>query len=122
MTPTQLLNEAERLLTAEVPGTRGLWPRACAWLIRLALEQALDDYWTRRLPEATMCGMRPQLLLLPAYAGKEIAQLAADAWLGLARATHHHAYELGPTAAELRGWHTAITRVSAELGALPPIG
>ena len=47
-------------------------------------------------PEAALCGMRPQLLLLPAYAGKDIAQEAADAWLGLARAAHHHAYELAP--------------------------
>ena len=117
MTPTQLLDEAERLFASEIPGTRGLWPRASAWLIRLALEQALDDYWVRTLPEAAWCGMRPQLLLLPAYAGEDIAQLAADAWLGLARATHHHAYELGCTAAELRSWHRAVTQISAALSA-----
>lgn len=122
MTPGQLLDEAERLLTADVPGTRGMWPKACAWLIRLALERTLDEYWTSVLPSATSCGMRPQLLLLPAYAGKDIAQKAAEAWLGLARATHHHAYELAPTAAELRGWHTSVTEISAGLHARAEYG
>jgi hypothetical protein len=117
MTPVQLLDEAERLLTDEIPGTGGRWPRACAWLIRLALERALDEYWKCVLPEAALCGMRPQLLLLPAYAGKDVAQEAADAWLGLARAAHHHAYELAPTAAELRGWHSTVRHVCTELGA-----
>jgi len=52
MTPAELLAEADRLLTSVVPGTRGRWPRACAWLTRLALEQALDEYWSRTLLEA----------------------------------------------------------------------
>jgi hypothetical protein len=115
MTPQELLDDADRLLTGEAPDMRGRWPRACAWLIRLALERALDKYWAAVLPAATACGMRPQLLLLPAYAGEDIARRAADAWLGLARAAHHHAYELAPTAAELRGWHTTVTQLSAEL-------
>jgi hypothetical protein len=117
MTPRELLDEAQRLLTEVVPGTRGRWPRACAWLIRLALERALDQYWESVLPEAASCSMRAQLLLLPAYAGAEIAQKAADAWFGLARAAHHHAYELAPTAAELRDWHTTVTQLTADLDA-----
>jgi hypothetical protein len=115
MTPGVLLGEADRLLTTVVPGTRGRWPRACAWLIRLALEQALDDYWARVLPEAAKCGMRAQLLLLPSYAGTAIAERAREAWGGLARAAHHHAYELAPTAAELRGWHALVTQLNADL-------
>jgi hypothetical protein len=102
MTPADLLAEADRLLTTVVPGTRGWWPRACARLTRLALEQALDDYWPRVLPEAVNCGVRPQLLMLPRCAGANTAEQAAEAWYGLARATHHHAYDLAPTAAELR--------------------
>jgi hypothetical protein len=117
MTPGGLLAEADRLLTAVVPGTRGRWPRACAWLTRLALEQALDDYWSRTLPEAVNCGVRPQLLILPHYAGTNTAADAAEAWYGLARATHHHAYDLAPTAAELRRWHGLVRAVVAELTA-----
>jgi hypothetical protein len=115
MTPTELLAEADRLVGTVVPGTRGRWPRACAWLTRLALEQALDDYWARTLPEAARCGMRPQLLLLPRYAEQGTADAARRAWFGLARATHHHAYDLAPTAAELRRWHDLVSSVVAEL-------
>jgi hypothetical protein len=115
MTPDQLLAESDRLLSTVVPGTRGRWPRACAWLTRLALEQALDDYWSRTLPEAVNCGVRPQLLILPQYADPSTAALAAEAWYGLARATHHHAYDLAPTASELRRWHDLVRTVAAQL-------
>jgi hypothetical protein len=115
MTPAELLSEAGRLLATVVPSTRGRWPRACAWLIRMALEKALDDYWARVLPQAAGCGMRPQLLLLPRYADSTTAGEARDAWLGLARATHHHPYDLAPTAAELRRWHGQVSKVAARL-------
>lgn len=117
MTPDDLLAESNRLLTTVVPGTRGRWPRACAWLTRLALEQALDEYWSRILPEAVNCGVRPQLLMLPQYADASTATLAADAWFGLARATHHHAYDLAPTASELRRWHDLVRAVVTQLTA-----
>ena len=112
MNAQELLDEADRLLTTVVPGTRGRWPRACATLIRLALEKSLDDYWALVLPEARNCSMRAQLLLLPRYAGAEMAGDARDAWFGLARATHHHAYELAPTAAELRTWHELVSKIT----------
>jgi hypothetical protein len=116
MKPQELLAQADRLLTTVIPGTRGRWPRACAWLTRLALERALDDFWARKLPEAADCGMRPQLLLLPRYAGQGTADKARAAWFGLARASHHHAYDLAPTAAELRRWHELVTSVVTDLG------
>jgi len=113
----ELLDEADRVLTTVVPGTRGRWPRACATLIRLALEKSLDDYWALVLPEARNCSMRAQLLLLPRYAGAEMAGDARDAWFGLARATHHHAYELAPTAAELRTWHALVSKITKAISA-----
>lgn len=115
MTPDELLAQSDQLLSTVVKGTRGRWPRACAWLIRLALEQALDEYWSRALPEAVNCGVRPQLLILPQYAGTSTAARAAEAWFGLARATHHHAYDLAPTAAELRRWHDLVRVVVTHL-------
>lgn len=117
MKPAELLAEADRLLSTVLPGTRGRWPRACAWLTRLALEQALDDYWSGVLPEAVNCGVRPQLLMLPEYAGPSLAARASEAWYGLARATHHHAYDLAPTAAELRRWHDLVRSVASQLAA-----
>jgi hypothetical protein len=119
MTADQLLAEADRLLTGSVPGTQARWPRACAWLIRLALEKALDQYWAEALPEAAICGMRPQLLLLPRYAGTATANRARDAWTGLSRAAHHHAYELAPTAAELRSWLATVRQLTLDLGTNP---
>ena len=59
--------------------------------------------------------MRAQLLLLPEYAGPDTARRAREAWTGLARAAHHHPYELAPTAAELRSWHTLVADLVAEL-------
>lgn len=116
MTAEELLAEADRLLGSVVPGARGLWPRACAVLIRIAFERALDRHWMRVLPEAAGCAMRPQLLLLARYADPETTAKSREAWLGLAAATHHHAYELGPTAAELRRWHGLVSEVAARLG------
>jgi hypothetical protein len=119
VTPEELLAAADQLLTSPVPGAGAQWPRACALLIRLALEMTLDRFWVRVLPEAAECGMRQQLLLLPLYTGDmpEAAGLARDAWLGLAGAAHHHAYELAPTAGELRGWHTGVTELAGLLSA-----
>lgn len=117
MTPQAMLAEADRLLTTVVPGTRGRWPRSCALLIRLALEQSLDEFWKKTLPEAVKCSMRAQLLLLPAYIDRQTADQARDAWFGLAPAAHHHAYDLAPTAAELRRWHDLVATVAATLSA-----
>ena len=120
MTPQQLLAEADGLLGSPVKGTRGLWPRACAWLIRLALEQTLDDFWARELPQAERSSMRAQLLLLPRYAGAEVADQARDAWSGLSRAGHYHSYDLPPTAAELRSWYDQVAQVATMLAAPKP--
>lgn len=119
VTPEELLAAADQLLTGPVPGIGALWPRACALLIRLALEMTLDRFWTRALPAAVGCGMRQQLLLLPLYTTDlpTAPGLAREAWLGLAGAAHHHAYELAPTAAELRTWHTEVTTLASLLSA-----
>jgi hypothetical protein len=120
ITPEELLDLADQMLTSPTPGLGSLWPRVCALMIRLALELSLDRYWARVLPQGAECGMRQQLLLLPQYtrasAGDaDAATLAREAWLGLAGAAHHHAYELAPTVEELRGWHTAVSRLTVLL-------
>ncbi len=117
VTPGELLAAADQLLAPPVPGAGAQWPRACALLIRLALEMTLDRFWARVLPVAAGCGMRQQLLLLPLYTVNlpTAAGLAREAWLGLAGAAHHHAYELAPTAAELRTWHSEVTQLATLL-------
>ena len=110
-----LLETADRLLREVVPGTRGLWPRTVAFLARAAVEHELAGFWARVQPEVAAAPMRAQLLLLGQYAGPEVARDAADAWGGLSRACHHHAYELAPTAPELREWLTTVQRVAGAL-------
>jgi hypothetical protein len=100
---TRYLAAADQLLRTAVPGARGTWPRACAWLLRLELETALDAFWSRVRPEIGTAthAQRPKLLMLPAYAGPDIARRASYVWWALSRAGHHHYYELGVTSAEL---------------------
>jgi hypothetical protein len=116
-----LLEAADRLLTEVVPGTRGLWPRIVALVVRAALEQELDTFWLRMEPSIAQASTRAQLLLLTEFAGVETARDAADAWHGLSRASHHHAYELAPEAGELRTWLITVERVKLALAAVPPL-
>ena len=97
------LAAADQLLRTVVPGASGTWPRACAWLLRLELEAALDGFWGRVRPEIATAtrAQRPKLLMLSAYTGPEVARRVSYVWGALSRAGHHHHYELGITAAEL---------------------
>jgi hypothetical protein len=122
MTPEQLLDETDRLLQQSRTTTRGLWPRACAWLLRLALESALDAMWARVRPEIASAPRRAQLLVLPEVTGRELAVEVAQTWGALSRAGHHHTYELAPTAAELRGWEEAVRGHVAELRGMRATG
>jgi hypothetical protein len=99
---TVYLAAADQLLRSVVPGARGTWPRACAWLLRLELEAALDSFWSRARPDIGAAhAQRPKLLMLPAYTGRDVARRVSYVWWALSRAGHHHHYELGITATEL---------------------
>ena len=102
--PRRLLELARSILAAPGPSLRRSWPRACAALTRLALEDGLRQYWERRAPSLVGGPMRHQLLALPVFADAETAALVRAAWSGLSRAMHHHTYELPATASELQGW------------------
>ncbi|MDT7618358.1 MAG: hypothetical protein QOF00_5805 [Pseudonocardiales bacterium] len=102
---------ADRILRAPDLVEAGTWPRACTWLIRLALEHAVDDYWTTHRPEVGTASRRAQLLALTRTVDPELGRRGTELWHQLSRAAHHHAYELAPTAAELREWHTAVLGV-----------
>ncbi|WP_214104588.1 hypothetical protein [Acrocarpospora catenulata] len=108
----QYLTDADGLLRT---GEQGLWPRATAFLIRLALESCLDDYWRRVQPGVERCDTRTQILCLTHYRGQETSRLAARAWAGLSRACHYHGYELSPTASELRALHNEVGALLSRL-------
>ncbi|NMO57597.1 hypothetical protein HH310_41330 [Actinoplanes sp. TBRC 11911] len=118
---TTYLSTADKLLTTVVPGTRGAWPRAYAWLLRLELEAVLDEFWTRVRPDiGETQAQRPKLLMLTAYAGPDIGRSASYLWWALSRAGHHHRYELGLTVSELLRLRDELKRLTGQLIDGPP--
>ena len=112
-----LLAMADGLLRRADPTTAGLWPRASALLALHALEASLLRLWESRGLDLQGCSMRTQLICLRSYL--EDAKLAArtgHAWSALSRACHHHAYELGPTAGELRSWFSVVSELVQRVG------
>jgi hypothetical protein len=106
VTDTQAtLQLARDLLSRVDPSTAGLWPRAAALLIRQALEEAVDAYWTTRQLPLESVSTQTQLVCLRMMTpeGPMPAQLHST-WGALSRACHHHPYELAPTAGELATW------------------
>lgn len=106
-----LLTTSDELMTRVLPGSRGIWPRATAIILRCALEQCVDEYWTRTQPAMTHTSRWAQLLCLREFAGPDLAQRAEYLWASLSQACHYHTYELGPTSTELRRWHTELTTI-----------
>ena len=113
----QLLAMADGLLRRADPATAGLWPRVSALLALAALEAGVLRLWQRRALDLQGCSMRTQLICLRSYL--EDAKLAARTgltWSALSRACHHHAYELGPTAGELRSWFSVVGELVQRVG------
>ncbi|MEV7803277.1 hypothetical protein AB0O28_10065 [Microbispora sp. NPDC088329] len=106
------LDDADALLSGRGDKT---WPRAAAFLIRLALEACLADYWSRTAPGLERCDTHAQIVCLKGYRDPGTARLAARCWAALSRACHYHGYELSPTAAELRGLHTEVRALAGRL-------
>jgi len=106
MTDTQAtLQLARDLLSRVDPSTAGLWPRAAALLIRQALEEAVDAYWTtRQLPLESVSTQTQLVCLRMMTADNALRGQLHEAWGSLSRACHHHPYELSPTAGELATW------------------
>jgi hypothetical protein len=122
LTPTvpQRLAAAGELLRGTVTDAGGLWSRATAWILRIALEQAIDQLWLQVAPPLARCSMRAQLLALDTYAGPEVAARIATLWSALSRAGHHHDYELAPTVVELRAWYDDTVELIADLARSRP--
>jgi hypothetical protein len=107
MTPAELLASARQLLDGHSATTDGMWPRACAFLARQALEAAIDGVWAAHPAAAGLAGSttRSQLICLPHYLDPGTAREMAYVYAA------YHAYELAPTAAELTRWITAVDRL-----------
>lgn len=103
-TPAQLLSTADDLLSEASGSTTGSWPRAVAILCRQALEGSLHDFWRAKAPGLEAASERAQLLCFRTYVAPDLAARVEHSWAALSRASHHHGYELSPTASELAGW------------------
>ena len=113
-----LLREARSLLDRPTRESISGWPRAVALLARMALETRLDTYWDARgLPALKRLNMRAQLNCARIYLDSATAGELSYAWHGLSCATHHRAYELDPTAEELRSLLATVERANERLGA-----
>lgn len=113
------LDAAEHLLTGAVPDAGGVWSRAVAWILRLALEQAVDELWAQIAPELMRCPMRAQLLALRVYAGPETAGQVGALWAALSRAAHHLDYEMAPSVTDLSRWREQTADLAAALALVP---
>ncbi|MEV5650405.1 hypothetical protein AB0L57_19320 [Nocardia sp. NPDC052254] len=117
-TVTERLNAAADLLDGTVTDAGGLWSRATVWILRIALEQAVDGLWARISPQLARCSMRAQLLALETCAGPELAGRVAGLWAVLSRSGHHLDSEPAPTVDELRDWYDETSRLAGELDRL----
>lgn len=126
--PVRYLDAADQMLRGAGPTgatavSGGWWPKACACLIRLALEGGLQDFWQRVSPQvAASANGRTKLLMLRRRTNRDTARRTSYAWATLSRATHHHCYETAPTAAELRRLHTEVTELLDLLGDTTGLG
>jgi hypothetical protein len=101
---TELLGYAEQVLDGTVTlGARG--PRTAALLARRAFEDWLDELsapWSTQVVSDRPPTTSSKLVALGAFQGMELGERAKRVWHGLSRAVHHHAYELQPSAVEIR--------------------
>jgi hypothetical protein len=110
------LREARSLLDHPTRESVSGWPRAVALLARMALETRLDAYWDASgLSSLKFLDMRAQLNCARVYLDPTVAGELSFAWYGLSRATHHRAYELDPTAEELRSLIVIVERANAAI-------
>jgi hypothetical protein len=97
-----LLDYAEQILDGTV-SLRSSAPRTAALLARCALEDWLDEQsaeWsTGSYPYPTT---KSKLIAFGALNDEELGERARRMWSALSRTVHHHAYELQPSATEVR--------------------
>ncbi len=111
---TALLDYADQVLGGDVD-LGGSAPRTAALLARCALEVWLDDqsqaWMSRELPYPST---RSKLVALEVLRDDpSLGDRARAVWSALSRAVHHHAYDLQPSAAEVRHLVTQVRGLHA---------
>lgn len=105
VTPGERLEAAEGFLERPSAAMAGLWPRACAVLIRQALEGAVSEVLRVRLPGSQAANRRVQFLCLGRALGdRGRARELGYVWGRISEVLHQGAGGLPPSEVQLRGW------------------
>ncbi len=96
-TAEELLAHARRLSTGDVADLGATANRAAALLGRSALEEAIWSLY----PGLRQVSGRAMLIFLNGALRSDVARRATLAWGRLSAASHHHVYEMPPTAVEM---------------------
>jgi hypothetical protein len=117
--PRTSLRDARVILDHPGALTSPGWVRSVVLLIRQALEDAVAAFWMRRAPGTEQASGKSRFVALRFYLDDPaVARRAHHTWAVLSDATHHHGYDLAPTAEELRTWFDTVTEIVDLLG--PP--
>lgn len=121
---TSLLVQADGLLGGGIAVPSEALRGAC-WLARAALEDVVADYVLvvgYEVGEASMAAKLACLESATLTTAPEVSTAARFAWLGLSQASHHHAYELAPTIAEVKHLLGLVSSVVVAAEALKRVG
>lgn len=114
-----LLDYAEQVLDGKVSlGSSA--PRTAALFARCALEEWLDEHsgeWSASTPPFPSA--KSKLIVLESLTDGDVGARARRLWGALSRTVHHHAYELQPSAAEVRHLVEQVRGLGAVKGAPP---
>lgn len=100
--PGDLVEHARAVLDRRHPLPVLQVHRAAALLARQALEDVVTQLCGQHGDDLAAATMRSRLICLRQLADTEVAEQASAAWAGLSAVCHYHAYELTPTAGEVR--------------------
>jgi hypothetical protein len=109
-----LLDYAEEILDGAVDlGPRSA--RVAALLARSAFEDWLDEQNPWVVPSPRRPTTASKLVALCTRDDPAVGYRAQRAWASLSRACHHHAYELQPSAAEVRDLVALVRDLEADV-------
>jgi hypothetical protein len=111
---TSVLAQAHDLLARAGPEEPHAVRAAC-WVARSALEDELRSLLARAGADVNGASTRSALVVLRVVAkdDPELMLRAEYAWARLSDASHHHAYELAPTLAEVRALVETVEWIAA---------
>lgn len=111
VTHARLLSSAQAILDGTIAMPHHQAPRAAAFLARQGLEDLALVLCVRHGIHSGMETMGARLIVLRERVDRTTADKLERAWAGLSRACHHHAFELPPTASEVRGLIELVTSI-----------